>query len=210
MQISFQTNRIHVLPMDGDILPAIELARRTNFSACSWRMYCYVVGGLRIEAVRSVQKYNFNTGVWVGMPSLNEPKQCPGTIITTSGILYALGGGSFDRAEASCEFLNLAEKAEEWINIPSMPYGRFSPEVVECQGQLYVFGGYTHIDQEDCLSTVQRYNPVTQEWTVVSWEWLVPLVRTLLNSCSSFSWGICRWRAFFEFQWHHMRKKFMF
>lgn len=161
---------MYLLSMDtGDLSSEIELARRSNFATSCWKTFCYIIGGLRIEAVRSVQKYNFTTEVWTGIPSMNEPRQLPGTIITSDGVLYAIGGGSYERAENSCEYLNLAEKDEEWTELlPPMPFGRFAPQVVECLSCLYVFGGYTIIDQECCLSTVQKYDLVAREWTVVS------------------------------------------
>lgn len=161
---------MHLLSMDsGDLCSGIQLARRSNFAASCWKNFCFILGGLRIEAVRSVQRYNFSTEVWTGLPSMNEPRQLPGSIITAEGVLYAIGGGSYERAEATCEYLNLEEGDEEWTNITPMPFGRFAPHVVECKGCLYVFGGYTIIDQECCLSTVQKYDLMTKEWTVVSY-----------------------------------------
>lgn len=160
---------MHLLNMDsGELSAEIELARRSHFAASCWKTFCYILGGLRIEAVRSVQKYNFNSDVWIGIPSMNEPRQLPGTIITTDGVLYAIGGGSYERAENTCELLNLEERDEEWTMIAPMQFGRFSPQIVECKGSLYVFGGYTIIDQECCLSTVQKYDMATKEWAVVS------------------------------------------
>lgn len=161
---------MHLLSMDnGDLAEGIELARRSHFATATWKTFCYIIGGMRIEAVRSVQRYNFTSEVWTGIPSMNVPRQLPGSIITSDGVLYAIGGGSYERAEGSCEYLNLAENEEEWTNIPPMTYGRFAPHVVESQGCLYVFGGYTIIDQECCLSTVQKLDLATKEWTVVSY-----------------------------------------
>lgn len=160
---------MHLLSMDtGELSTEIELARRSNFASCTWRTFSYIIGGLRIEAVRSVQKYNFTSDVWIGIPSMNEPRQLPGTIITRNGVLFAIGGGSYERAENSCECISLEEKDENWTEIAPMPFGRFNPQVVECNQSLFVFGGYTIMDQECCLSTVQRYNLDTKEWTVVS------------------------------------------
>lgn len=151
----------------GELSAEIEIARRSNFGTCSWRSFCFIIGGLRVEAVRSVQKYNFITEVWTGIPSMNVPRQLPGTILTPNGVLYAIGGGSYERADDACEYLNLTEKDEEWTTMPPMPFGRFAPQVVESNGCLYVFGGYSIIEQECCLSTVQKYDMATREWTVV-------------------------------------------
>lgn len=151
----------------GELSAEIEIARRTNFAACTWGSLCYIIGGLRIEAVRSVQKYNFLSEVWTGQPSMNVPRQLPGAILTPNGVLYVIGGGSYERAEDACEYLNLAERDEEWTTMPPMPFGRFAPQVVECSGALFVFGGYTMIDQECCLSMVQRYDLAAKEWEVV-------------------------------------------
>lgn len=61
---------MHLLSMDtGELSTEIELARRSNFASCTWRTFSYIIGGLRIEAVRSVQKYNFTSDVWIGIPS---------------------------------------------------------------------------------------------------------------------------------------------
>ena len=132
----------------------------------------------------SVERYDFQTGKWTQMPSMQR-KRCRLGVATLNGKIYICGG--YDGST----FLQTAEvfdpETGKWSYIASMNVMRSRVALVTNGGLLYAIGGYgtdddiillsisyliclfyLFLDGVSNLSTVEVYNPETDQWKFVA------------------------------------------
>ena len=80
--------------------------------------------------------------------------------------LYAYGGVDADKRTLNA-LLRYDPRTGECLDLANMLAARCSHFGVACLGMLYAFGGKSSIDQPS-LSSCERYDPISDEWTAVS------------------------------------------
>ncbi|XP_074621163.1 kelch-like protein 18 [Acropora palmata] len=132
----------------------------------------YAVGGHDgTSYLNSVECYNLTTGEWKFVAPMNQPRRYVAAT-ALGGLLYAVGGYDGVSVLDSVEVYN--PKLDQWKRVGSMSNARrhVAVGVLENKdgdssgsGYLYAVGGHDGIIY---LKTVERYDPVTNEWTCVA------------------------------------------
>ncbi|XP_053232852.1 kelch-like protein 3 isoform X1 [Podarcis raffonei] len=138
----------------------------------------YAVGGFNGSLrVRTVDVYDGVKDLWTSIASMQERRSTLGAAVLNE-LLYAVGGFDGSTGLASVEAYNY--KTNEWFFVAPMNTRRSSVGVGVVEGKdskllnwpqqhskLYAVGGYDGASRQ-CLSTVEQYNPATNEWAYVS------------------------------------------
>uniref|UniRef100_A0AAY4DJZ4 BTB domain-containing protein n=2 Tax=Denticeps clupeoides TaxID=299321 RepID=A0AAY4DJZ4_9TELE len=180
--------KYHLLPVDQrSLMKTIRTRMRTPLS---YPKVMVVVGGQAPKAIRSVECYDFEEERWyqvaelptrrcrAGKPrssqlciSLNAAVKfvcflCTG-VVYMGGLVYAVGGFNGSLRVRTVDAYDLAK--DEWCCVSSMQDRRSTLGAAVLNGLLYAVGvgGYDGATRQ-CLSTVEAYNPNTNEWSYVA------------------------------------------
>lgn len=86
-------------------------------------------------------------------------------VAVLSGCIYAVGGFDGSTGLSSAEVFDI--RTQDWRMIATMSTRRSSVGVGVVGGLLYAVGGYDGASRQ-CLSTVERYNSVTNTWSQIA------------------------------------------
>ncbi|XP_077283272.1 kelch-like protein 26 [Arctopsyche grandis] len=131
----------------------------------------YVFGGSSTASLTgrivmdSVEIWNSITKIWsYGTPMITGRYGCGGALLGNE--FFVVGGGThkaMDVVEAYCFATG------KWRQCASMITKRCVPGVATLNGYLYAVGGIASFDPTDQrISSVERYDPVTDTWTIIS------------------------------------------
>jgi len=133
------------------------------------------MGGRDGESVglSSVESYDPELNVWSFVADRSSPRHGVGVGVL-DGVLYCVGGhGDDEDGETLKGCGKTVEKynvdTNTWSQVAEMNHSRFWPGVIAHAGRLYAIGGSgeTMFDN-DPLSSVEMYDPVTNTWTLVA------------------------------------------
>ncbi|XP_072697253.1 kelch-like protein 3 isoform X4 [Canis lupus baileyi] len=159
-------------------------SRRCRAGVVFMAGHVYAVGGFNGSLrVRTVDVYDGVKDQWTSIASMQERRSTLGAAVLND-LLYAVGG--FDGSTGLASVEAYSYKTNEWFFVAPMNTRRSSvgvgvveePRVkwafpswsdyCHCRtGKLYAVGGYDGASRQ-CLSTVEQYNPATNEWTYVA------------------------------------------
>lgn len=126
----------------------------------------YSVGGCLSENYSTTEVWNPDTGQFVEVAKSLTKRDSQGLAVI-NGEIFSIGG--YDNI--SNKYLNCVEKYSPtldcWSRVPPMNVARRSPGVVNYRNRLYVVGG---MGEESDLSTVEVYNPASEEWRLLPTE----------------------------------------
>jgi hypothetical protein len=111
---------------------------------------------------------------WVPTTPLSRPRTNPGVTVGTDGLIYAVGG--VDQGYGSEHATNTAERFDEntktWTSIASMNEKRHGTgAATDYHGYIYAVGGHYLGDTGNVvLSSVERYNPLSNSWSLLPQE----------------------------------------
>ena len=129
-------------------------------SGCVVDGILYVIGGNYPypEALRTVWAYDSRTDFWTRKADMPTARNFL-TATAVDGIIYAIGGeGGPKKVEA------YDPKTDTWVtNKADMPTGRGIHAACTVDGIIYVIGGTPSWPEP--LSTVEAYDPKTNQWT---------------------------------------------
>ncbi|TDG13332.1 hypothetical protein E2F43_07250 [Seongchinamella unica] len=137
-------------------------------TASAFKGECYVMGGSaggQVEAV--VEAYNPRTNSWRSRARLPEGRFSASSV-TLGKRIYMIGGSGGDRlspfapAEASVFIYNPARN--RWSAGAEMPTARRRMGVGTVDGLIYAVGGANRMGGFEFSDTVERYDPVADEW----------------------------------------------
>ncbi len=115
-----------------------------------------------------VEAYNPATDTWVKRAKMPTRRSGVKAAIVRDG-LYAIGGGGWPQVGAGGPFLTVIEeynpKINRWKKKNEMPELRLSFSTVVLDDVIHLIGGFTWQNRvPQYLSTVDTYNPETEEW----------------------------------------------
>jgi len=124
----------------------------------------YNIGGCLNESFSTIEVWNPETGEFTEKSRSLSKRDSQGQI-AMNGDIYCIGG--YDNLTNT--YLSSVEKyspsSDTWSKLPPINTARRSPGVVQYRNRLYIVGG---MGVDDDLSTVEVYNSITQQWTVMS------------------------------------------
>ena len=121
--------------------------------------------------LNSVESYLPETNIWCCLPEM--PFGCFSCAATTSSDKLYVSGGISDDLEMTIPVasLHLLNKDNGWQSLASMLHARQSHSMIDHNGQLYVFGGYTAGPDmttfEHCMFN-EVYNIEADQWTLLT------------------------------------------
>lgn len=118
-------------------------------------------GSLR---VRTVDVYDPTTDTWSQCSSMEARRSTLGVAVL-NGCIYAVGGFDGSTGLSSAEVFDI--RTQDWRMIATMSTRRSSVGVGVVGELLYAVGGYDGASRQ-CLSTVERYNSVTNTWSQIA------------------------------------------
>lgn len=86
-------------------------------------------------------------------------------VVKLNSLIFVMGGVSFNANLSSVECYN--PQLDSWTEMPSLKYCKGQVAGTVLNGCIYVIGGGDDFLREG-LKTVEKYNPFTHEWEVVS------------------------------------------
>lgn len=115
-----------------------------------------------------VEDYDPATDTWVKRADMPTKRDGFGVGIVNNRI-YAIGGGGWPQVGAGGPFLTIIEeydpKINRWRQKNEMPERRLAFSTVVLDDVIYLIGGFIWQDRiPQYLSTVDTYNPETEEW----------------------------------------------
>ncbi|XP_062849789.1 kelch-like protein 42 [Trichomycterus rosablanca] len=121
--------------------------------------YLFIVGGYRMtsQEISAAHCYNPCRNEWFPVASLNQ-KRANFKLVAVTGKLFAVGGHCLNTVEYYCP------QQDWWTCVSSMPDPLTEFSATECQGMIYVMGGYTASDRN---TNVLRYCPISDTWSVL-------------------------------------------
>jgi N-acetylneuraminic acid mutarotase len=132
-------------------------------SSVSFQNKIYIAGGYMGDSTPSDRLYIYDptTNLWTQSNSMSTPRGSPnGNIV--NGTPYVVGGDMNDRS------LNVVESYDPVANRCTthtpMPTSRHHAASAVVGGKIYVIGGRLDSSYE-CTDIVEKYNPVSDEWT---------------------------------------------
>ncbi|XP_056130977.1 kelch-like protein 3 isoform X2 [Lampris incognitus] len=167
--------KYHLLPADQRHLMKTDRTRpRTPISIPKVMI---VVGGQAPKAIRSVECYDFQEDRWYQVADLPS-RRCRAGVVSMAGHVYAVGGFNSSLRERTVDVYDGVR--DQWSAVSSMQerrstlgaavlgdllyaVGGFNGSI----GKLYAVGGYDGASRQ-CLSTVEEYDPVTDQWSYVA------------------------------------------
>lgn len=136
---------------------------RTDFSYAILNNELFIIGGRKHRIEGAVQKLNMATKEWTLVGNLNTEREHSAALALDDKI-YVFGGRTNDMILQSVEVYSPEENL--WKCDSSMLIPRMMPEVVECGGKIYIFGGFQGIDIRLFVTSVECYDPVKDTWEI--------------------------------------------
>uniref|UniRef100_A0A8C9RM30 Kelch like family member 2 n=1 Tax=Scleropages formosus TaxID=113540 RepID=A0A8C9RM30_SCLFO len=167
--------KYHLLPADQrSMMKTIRTRMRTPVSHPKVMM---VVGGQAPKAIRSVECYDFEEERWYQVAELPS-RRCRAGVVYMGGIVYAVGGFNGSLRVRTVDSYDPTK--DQWSCVASMQDRRSTLGSAVLNGLLYAVGGFDGSTgilyavggydgaTRQCLSTVEAYNPKTNEWTYIA------------------------------------------
>ena len=186
-------NRVYVFGGSYENLPYTRMLRSSNGGTDSWQDIgefphyhlsrpavvmdranrIYIIGGVSTATsvlTSGCRRYNTETNVWEMLAPLPIALHGAAAAVDAQNRIYVIGG--FDGAGALRAVYQYDPTTNTWSSIASLNTGRYDGSaVIDSFGFIYTVGGYTY-DQVNVkhvfLNTVERYDPNTDVWSVVS------------------------------------------
>ena len=139
-------------------------------ASCAVDGILYVLGGHEIPRVyrqlATVFAYNPGTDSWAQKTSMPTARRWPAACVV-DGIIYVIGGGGmFSPATNVVEAYD--PKTDTWVSKAKLPIARSGVAACAVDGIIYAIGGAVGtLSAGDMhrLSTVEAYDPKTDQWT---------------------------------------------
>ncbi|XP_040273579.1 kelch-like ECH-associated protein 1A isoform X2 [Bufo bufo] len=126
----------------------------------------YVAGGYLHTSLSSMDAYNPQTGEWIKLADMVEPRSGLAACIV-SGLLYTVGGrnhSSTDNTDSnSLSCFNPLNN--QWTSIAPMNVPRNRVGVAVVDGAIYAVGGSSGSEHH---KSVERYDPEINQWTFIT------------------------------------------
>ncbi|KAM8962134.1 kelch-like ECH-associated protein 1A [Pelodytes ibericus] len=126
----------------------------------------YVAGGYLQISLSSMNAYNPQTGEWIRLANMLEPRSGLGACIAF-GLFYTVGGRNHTSIE-NTDSNSLAcfnPVTNQWTTRAPMNVARNRVGVAVVDGAIYAVGGSCGSEHH---KSVERYDPDTNEWTFVA------------------------------------------
>ncbi|XP_063770814.1 kelch-like ECH-associated protein 1A [Pseudophryne corroboree] len=126
----------------------------------------YVAGGYMHNSLNSMDAYNPQTGEWIKLANMLEPRSGLGACIV-SGLFYTLGGRNHFSTE-NTDSNSLAcfnPIINKWTSRAHMSVARNRVGVGVIDGAIYAVGGSSGSNHH---KSVERYDPEVNQWTSVA------------------------------------------
>ena len=121
----------------------------------------YAVGGKDNTTLNTAECYNIATATWTTLSPMSMCRKFPGAECISKRI-FVMGG--IDAANARLRSVEeYIPSLDQWVSICPMLCPRSGLGTAVLGGQIYVIGGH---DGNMPLSSMERYDPLTNEWTV--------------------------------------------
>lgn len=130
----------------------------SNTGAAAVGRFIYVPGGYNGLAVSDMQRYNVTTNNVVTVEPLPAANYAH-AVVAHGRRIFVLGGSSTGVAGTTNAIYNT--RTNEWDDGMPLPDAVHYPAAASDGKFIYVLGGNT-----TDLTTVQRYNPATDQWTI--------------------------------------------
>ncbi|KAM4810078.1 kelch-like ECH-associated protein 1A [Rhinophrynus dorsalis] len=126
----------------------------------------YVAGGYLQSSLNSMDAYNPQTGEWIKLADLMEPRSGLGACIV-SGLFYIVGGrNNSSKENTDSNALTCFNPVNnKWTERAPMNVARNRVGVAVIDGAIYAVGGSCGSEHH---KSVERYDPESNEWTFVS------------------------------------------
>ncbi|XP_073462187.1 kelch-like protein 2 isoform X2 [Aquarana catesbeiana] len=167
--------KYHLLP--GDQRTLIKSARTRQRTPVSLPKLMVVVGGQAPKAIRSVECYDFKEEQWHQVAELPS-RRCRSGVVYMNGHVFAVGGFNGSLRVRTVDSYDPVK--DQWLSVANMQDRRSTLGAAVLNGLLYAVGGFDGSTgmlyavggydgaSRQCLSTVECYNPSTNEWTYIS------------------------------------------
>ncbi|XP_040274564.1 kelch-like protein 2 isoform X2 [Bufo bufo] len=167
--------KYHLLP--GDQRTLIKSARTRQRTPVSLPKLMVVVGGQAPKAIRSVECYDFKEEQWHQVAELPS-RRCRSGVVYMNGHVFAVGGFNGSLRVRTVDSYDPVK--DQWISVANMQDRRSTLGAAVLNGLLYAVGGFDGSTgmlyavggydgaSRQCLSTVECYNPSTNEWSYIS------------------------------------------
>lgn len=136
---------------------------RSDFAYALLNQDLFIIGGRkhRIESV--VQKLNLLTKEWTPVANLTTERE-HAAAVAFNDTVYVIGGRTNDMILQSMEIYSPEDN--NWTQGAPLIIPRMMPEVVTCDGKIYVFGGFQGIDIRLFVTSVEVYDPIKGHWEI--------------------------------------------
>jgi N-acetylneuraminic acid mutarotase len=115
---------------------------------------------------RSVERYDPAADTWERVASMHARRRGHAAAVC-AGLLYVAGGTDDETILNSVERFDPAKNT--WQQVAPMRMARVGCSAAVLDGELYVAGGLCDVgDEEVTLSSVERYDPLTDAWEEVA------------------------------------------
>ena len=121
----------------------------------------YIFGGAESVLLNSIFVFNTITKTFSQLPiELERPRAGGVAVLGSDSVIYIIGGyDELHHALSSVAKIDLKKSELEIESGPSLNFARKDPEVVSCNGSIYVFGG---LDQDGLpVTSVEKLNLIT-------------------------------------------------
>ena len=150
--------------------------------------YVYFAGGyppdpthqFQVFTTTAVWRYDTVNDSWTAMPSLPQPRGA-GNMAIVNHVLHYFSGADANRIDQHDHWaLNLNNLGAGWVTRAPIPTARNHVGAGALNGLVYAIGGAANQDaNETALSTVEVYDPNTNQWSTVA---SLPTPRALIMS----------------------------
>lgn len=151
---------------------------RYDFTATAIGNYIYAIGGVdNFGFLRTVEKYNTESNLWVTVAPMIHPRS-NFVSVTVNNKIFVIGG--VNSPGSGTNYLNSTEEYDPgsnvWIVKSNMPTPRSRMAAIVINSAIYVIGGIGRPGgfSPEALTTVEKYNVLTNTWTIVQ---SIPLSR---------------------------------
>ncbi|AAR07376.1 19L [Yaba monkey tumor virus] len=122
----------------------------------------YVIGGVYDVNLNAVESWFPGERVWRDEKSLIMPRYSPCAEVVNDNILFVFGGVSeYDR---TVECLSLF--TNEWKLCSMSRYSHFGGCTAFYDGNIYLIGGLSHVNDVEEYKVVEIYNPYIDQWNM--------------------------------------------
>ncbi|XP_053475596.1 kelch-like protein 2 isoform X3 [Ictalurus furcatus] len=167
--------KYHLLPAEQRSM--MKTVRTRVRTPVSYPKVMVVVGGQAPKAIRSVECYDFEEERWFQVAELPS-RRCRAGVVYMGGMVYAVGGFNGSLRVRTVDAYDPVK--DEWCCVSSMQDRRSTLGAAVLNGLLYAVGGFDGSTgilyavggydgaTRQCLSTVEAYNPNTNEWSYIA------------------------------------------